>query len=135
MRTGITASRRLIRILGAVAVGFGLLTLREGGGVLFGSEAARQAAGAYVPFVVWFNFLAGFAYVLAGVGLLARSRWAAHLALAIAAGTLAVFVAFGVHVASGGVYETRTVIAMTLRGGFWLVITVLAHRFLPRHAA
>ncbi len=31
--------------------------------------AARVAAGNFVPFVVWFNFLAGFVYVAAGVEL------------------------------------------------------------------
>jgi hypothetical protein len=48
---------------------FGALTIASGGRVLFVSEAARVATGNYVPFVVWFNFLAGFAYVAAGVGL------------------------------------------------------------------
>ncbi len=52
-----------------VAVAFGLLTIKEGGTILFGGEAARAAAGNYVPFVLWFNFLAGFAYVVAGIGL------------------------------------------------------------------
>ena len=52
-----------------VAVGFGLLTIKEGGTILFGDEAARSAAGNYVPFVLWFNFAAGFAYVIAG------ARW------------------------------------------------------------
>jgi hypothetical protein len=115
---------------GAVAVAFGLLTIRAGGAVLFGAEAAREAAGNYVPFVVWFNFLAGFVYVIAGVGLFARARWAAHLALAIAAATLIVFIAFGVHVATGGSYELRTVIAMKLRGALWLAIAAVAYRLL-----
>lgn len=112
-----------------VAVLFGLLTIQEGGAVLFWSEAARRAAGQYVPFVVWFNFLAGFAYVAAGSGLWFRRRWAAGLAFAIAAATLAVFVAFGVHVASGGGYELRTVIAMSLRSAVWIVIATIAYRF------
>ena len=37
--------------------------------MLFGGEAARAAAGQFMPFVLWFNFIAGFAYVVAGVGL------------------------------------------------------------------
>ncbi|MFP5405340.1 MAG: hypothetical protein ACLGHY_03010, partial [Gammaproteobacteria bacterium] len=85
-----------------VAVVFGLMTIRAGGSVLFGSEEARRAAGAWVGFVVWFNFLAGFAYVAAGAGLWARRRWAALLAFLIAAGTLVTFAAFGIHVAAGG---------------------------------
>lgn len=112
-----------------VAVLFGLLTIQESGAVLFWSESARAAAGQYVPFVVWFNFLAGFAYVAAGSGLWFRRRWAAGLAFAIAAATLAVFVAFGVHVASGGGYELRTVIAMSLRSAVWIVIAPIAYRF------
>lgn len=37
-----------------------------------------------MPFVLWFNFLAGFAYIVAGVGLWMRRRWAMWLAVAIA---------------------------------------------------
>lgn len=122
-----------IRSASIVAVLFGLLTIQEGGAVLFWSESARAAAGQYVPFVVWFNFLAGFAYVAAGSGLWFRQRWAAGLAFVIAAATVAVFVAFGVHVAGGGGgYELRTVIAMSLRSAVWIAIGVVAYRFVWR---
>jgi hypothetical protein len=110
------------------AAGFGLLTIKEGGSILFGSEAARAAAGNYVPFVLWFNFLAGFAYVAAGIGLWLRQRWALKLALAIALATAFTFVAFGVHVYSGGAYEMRTVGAMTLRTLLWATIATVAAR-------
>jgi len=115
-----------------VAVGFGLLTIGEGGKVLFGGEAARAAAGNYVPFVLWFNFLAGFAYVIAGAGLWLGQRWAAWLAVAIAAATALAFAAFGGHVVSGGAYEPRTVIAMSLRTLVWTVIAAIAWRRLSR---
>ncbi len=110
-----------ITTISVIAIAFGLLTLKEGGTVLFGSEAARMAAGHYVPFVLWFNFLAGFAYVLAGAGLWWRQRWAAWLAVAIAAATLLVFAAFAVHIANGGAWEQRTLIAMGLRSLVWIV--------------
>ena len=48
----------LIRSISRVAVGFGLLTIKEGGMTLIGNEAARAAAGNYVPVVLWFNFVA-----------------------------------------------------------------------------
>jgi len=115
-------------LLSLLAIGFGLLTLREGGAVLFFDGAARQAAGHYVPFVLWFHFLAGFAYVVAGVGLWLRRRWAAWLALAIAAATALVFLAFGVHVLLGGAWEPRTPVAMTLRTLVWAGIASLAWR-------
>ena len=56
--------------LAVFAIIFGLVTLKAGGSTLFGGAAARAAAGHYVPFVLWFNSLAGFAYVLAG-----RATW------------------------------------------------------------
>ena len=121
-----------IRAMSLVAVGFGLLTLKEGGTILFGDAGARAAAGNYVPFVLWFNFLAGFAYVVAGIGLWRQQRWAAWLAVAIAAATALVFAVFGAHIASGGAYEQRTVIAMSLRTLVWAVIAVLAYRRLLR---
>ena len=41
-----------MRVISLSAIGFGLLTLQEGGAVLFVDGAARQAAGHYVPFVL-----------------------------------------------------------------------------------
>ena len=124
-----------VRPLGLLAVGFGVLTLKAGGSVLFGSDAARAAAGAYVPFVVWVNFLAGFAYVAAGLGLWWWRRWTVPLAVGIAAITLGTFAAFGLHVALGGAYETRTVVAMTVRSAFWLAVAGLACRGLGCRSA
>lgn len=125
----------IIWAISLVAVGFGLLTLKEGGGVLFGSDAARTGAGNYLPFVLWFNFLAGFAYVIAGVGLGLQRRWAVWLAVAIAVTTALVFGVFGVQVYLGSAYEQRTVIAMALRTLVWVAIAMIArHRLLlPTH--
>jgi len=118
----------LIWTISLIAIGFGLLTIKEGGTVLFGDEASRVAAGNYVPFVLWFNFVAGFTYVIAGVGLLMKQPWAVWLAVAIAASTMLTFAIFGVHVSSGGAYELRTVIAMSLRTLVWITIAVISWR-------
>lgn len=125
----------LIRAISLVAVGFGLLTIKEGGTVLFGGEAARAAAGNYVPFVLWFNFVAGFAYVVSGVGLWMQQRWAVWLAVAIAAATAFTFAAFGAHIFIGGLYEKRTVIAMSMRTLAWATIATIAWRRLVRRLA
>jgi hypothetical protein len=110
----------------AVALAFGLTTIVSGGQVLFGSGAAREAAGNYLPFVVWFNFLAGFAYVAAAPGLATRQRWAARLALVIAAATALAFLVFGVFVLAGTPFESRTIGAMTLRTALWTGIAWFA---------
>jgi len=126
---GSNLRRRLlwVRAAGVTGALFGLLTIREGGAVLFIDGVARVAEGDFVPFVLWFNFLAGFAYVVAGVGLLFRQTWAARAALVIAIATLGIFAALGVHIVSGGAYEMRTVIAMSLRSAVWCVIAALAY--------
>jgi hypothetical protein len=105
-----------------------LLTVFSGGRALFGGAEARAAVGDAVPFVLWFNFLAGFAYVVAGVGLFLRRSWAVRLSIAILVATLFVMVAFAIHLLLGGAYEMRTVGAMSLRTVVWGVIVAVALR-------
>ena len=114
-----------LRMSAVVALLFGVLTIISGGRTLF-NAAAQQQAGNYVPFVLWFNFLAGFAYVIAGAGLWLRQRWSIWLASTIAGATLLVFVAFGFQIWAGGTYEMRTVGAMALRAVVWLLIAAVA---------
>ena len=110
-------------ILVAVFAGvFGALSLKSGGEVLFVDGAGREAAGNFVPFVVWFNFLAGFAYIAGAAGLALWRSWITPLAFSIAVLTIVVFIAFGVHILMGGAYEVRTVGAMSLRSLVWLGI-------------
>lgn len=115
-----------------IAVLFGLLTIGAGGRALFGGVEARADVGDAVPFVLWFNFLAGFTYVAAGAGLLLRRRWAARLSVAIFAATVLVMLAFAAHLALGGAYEMRTVGAMSLRVVVWGIIAAIAVRTTAR---
>ena len=111
------------------AIPFGLLTIISGGSVLFNAEA-QQHAGNYVGFVLWFNFLAGFAYIIAGIGLWTWQRWSTWLSLSIAISSLIVFAALGLHILSGGSYEMRTLAAMSLRTIVWFIISALAYQML-----
>ena len=113
-----------------IAVAFGIVTIIVGGKTLFGGAEQRAAAGNIVPFVLWFNFVAGFAYVFAGFGLFLWKRWAAQLSAAIAAATIAVFIAFGAYIFLGGVFKSRTVGAMIIRSAVWIVIAASACRTL-----
>lgn len=122
---------RLLRITGGVAIAFGLLTVVSGGTTLLGA----LEMGAVVLFVLWFNTLAGLAYVVAGLGLWQGRRWAYPLSLAIFAATLLVFVAFSLHVAQGGAFEMRTVYAMALRSAVWGAIALMARQLLTRQAS
>lgn len=128
--TTITSSRRTISIwaLSVIAILFGLLTIKSGGSVLFIDGEDRLAAGHYVPFVLWFNFSAGFVYIVAGAALWLQRTWSAWLSLVLAGSTLVIFVAFGLYILNGGEYEMRTVIAMSLRSGIWIMISAFTWR-------
>jgi hypothetical protein len=118
-----------LRIAAGVAIVFGFLTIVSGGGVLFGGRAAAAAAGNTVAFVLWFNFLSGFAYILAGVGIAKARHWAVLLSIGMAAAIAAVFALFVLHIVQGGAFEMRTVGAMSLRLVVWIAIAAVARRY------
>ena len=122
-----------IWIIAVTAVVFGLLTIKSGGSVLFVDGTFREDAGNYVPFVVWFNFLAGFAYLTAGGGLWLQKPWAVWISIFIVVATLAVFAILGIHILKGGLYEIRTIAAMSLRTFVWALIGGVAYRKIIRH--
>jgi hypothetical protein len=121
-------ARQIAKGMAIAAILFGALTVLSGGRALFGSPDVRARLGNVVPFVLWFNFIVGFVYILAGAGLLRRRRWAVSVSLFVAISTILVFAAFGLHVMAGGTFETRTVGALTIRALFWIVVTIVAMR-------
>ncbi len=115
----------ITKIVAVVAFLFGLMTINSGGSTLF-IEEVRQAAGDFVPFVLWINFILGFAYLAAGIGLFTGKAWGKSLSLAIAGITLLTYAAFGIHVALGGLFIVKTVKAMAVRSLVWVGIAFVA---------
>jgi hypothetical protein len=115
-------------VAAGVAVVFGILTIVSGGRALFGGAEAQAAVGDAVPFVLWFNFLSGFVYVLAGTGIAMGRRWAVTLSIGLAVAIAVVFALLGLHVYQGAAFEMRTVGAMTLRLLVWVAIAAVASR-------
>lgn len=113
---------RWVRVAAIAAAVFGLATIVSGAGTLFGPQEVRAAAGAVVQFVLWFNFLAGFAYLVGAYALYRRRRWALGAAATIAGATAIVAIAFTVYTVSGGAFSWRTPGALLLRFGFWTAI-------------
>jgi hypothetical protein len=122
----------MLSVAAGFAMLFGVATVIAGGNVLFGPAQMRAAAGAIVPAVLWFNFVAGFAYLGVGAAMALRLRWAATGAASIALANAVVYLAFGMHVLGGGEHELRTVMAMAVRTGFWFVLAVLSARHLKQ---
>ncbi len=115
-------------VAGLPAIVLGLSTVREGGLVLFGPSGHAAAVGNHVPFVLWFNFIAGFFYIMAGACLPRLQPKAMWLALMITLSTLVVFVLLLLYIQDGGAHEQRTLAAMSLRSVAWAGLTL--HTFL-----
>jgi hypothetical protein len=127
-------ARWALRGVALFAALFGVATILAEGRMLFAPSASGDPE-ATAPFVVWFNFFAGFGYVGAAFGLALARRWSVAFALALAVGTAAVLAAFGLYVAAGGSYQTRTVYALGLRTSVWVAITLIAAWLLRRRPA
>ncbi len=108
-------------IISLVAIGFGFMTIKSGFANLFVPET-RAAAGDIVLFVLWINFIMGFVYVIAGVGIFQGKAWAKNLSLVIAGITLLTYAAFGVNIALGGIWKMKTVKVMAVRSLVWVGI-------------
>ena len=121
-----------IWVVTVIAIVFGLLTIKSGGSVLFVDGTFREEVGNYVPFVVWFNFLAGFVYLIAGGGLWMQKHWAVWISIFIVVATLVVFALLGIHILKGGMFEVRTIAAMSLRTVVWALIAMFAYRKIIR---
>ena len=117
-----------LRAVGVVSILFGIATLKSGGGTLFIDGVTREASGNFVPFVVWSNFLMGFAYIFAGFGIWLNRNWTKVLTISIVTLTILTFLAFGIHILMDGFYEMKTVKVMTVRSLFWIFITLLILR-------
>lgn len=117
-----------IWITSAVALTFGALTLVSGGRALFG----LTSEGDFVPFVLWFNFLSGFAYMAIGLGIALSTTWVASAATALAIAIVVIFALLGWHILQDNPYEMRTVGAMILRAGIWIAIAVYLHTITPK---
>ncbi|MCP4673548.1 MAG: hypothetical protein GY857_19860, partial [Desulfobacula sp.] len=64
----------------------------------------------------------------AGIGIWIQNRWAVWLSVFIVATSLIVFGAFGIHIFQGGLYELRTIVAMSFRIIVWVIIAIYSHR-------
>ncbi len=111
-----------MKAIAAFAFVFGIVSIVKGGSVVFGPQSARDAVGAFVPFVVKFNMVAGVFYALAAIGIWQGKAYASKIAKWLVISTGVVATAFVVHVILGGAYSMQTVGALPLRIGFWTFV-------------
>lgn len=116
-----------IKALSLFTIVFGLVTIFSGGNVLF-TESGKLAAGKIVPLVLWYNFIAGFFYIIAGLAIFKQKSAAIRLSLFLANSAVAIYFALLVHIFKGNEYELRTLIAMTFRTFYWVAVTIITFK-------
>ena len=117
----------LIRIFAIFMLVIGILTLKAGGSVIL-IGTSRIAAGNYVPYVLWFNFIIGFFHIIVAVGLWFEISSSYRLPLLILLAYIVVDIFFAYHIFTGGLYELKTVVAMSFRNLTWIGATIIAYK-------
>lgn len=112
----------------------GMLTVFAGGSVLFDLLDMRKREGNYILYIVWANFICGFIYLIAAYGILKKQRWAAYLLFLASALLLLVFSELIIHINRGGLYETKTVYAMSFRTAATILFSILSYLILVKKA-
>lgn len=113
-----------LKIISVFLFLFGLITIFMGGSVIFDLFGIRVKEGNYVLFVVWANFICGFIYLATVYGFLKNKKWSAILMWIATLVLIITFVAFFIHIHSGGAYEKKTIYAMTFRTTITLAIAI-----------
>ncbi len=111
---------------------FGVMTIFSGGSVALRLGSALELAGDVIPFVVWFNFAAGFVYVATAIGIWSARSWAGTLATLIAVATALVAIGLAFAVVNGQAYEMRTIGALGFRFVLWAGVAIWLWRGAPK---
>jgi uncharacterized protein (DUF983 family) len=61
-----------------------------------------------------------------------QKHWAVWVSIFIVVATLVVFAILGIHILKGGMYEVRTIAAMSLRTVVWVLIAMFSYRKIIR---
>jgi len=102
-------------IITAVLGAFGMLTLFMSSSVIFDLFDIRAHESNYVLFIVWANFFSGILFITAAFAFFKGKIWS-PAPLIVSLGILVVaFAGLMIHINGGGVYETKTVVAMIFR--------------------
>lgn len=106
--------------VGVIFLIFGLLTVSSGGRTLF-TDVGMNSSGNIILAILWFNFIAGFFYILAGVFALRLQKTPLkNLSIFLAISNTALLLYLFKVIFEGTLYESRTLLAMSFRTLFWI---------------
>jgi len=114
---------------------FGALTAFMGSSVVFDLFGIREIEGNYVDFVVKANLFCGLIYLFASYDIWHNRKTGVYALLAAFIILVITFVFFFNHINHGGLYEQKTVKAMSFRTILTLIAFVLSFYILKKQKA
>ncbi len=125
-------SKIIINISACLLAVFAFITFVVSGLVLFDLFGFQAKEGHFVFSVVFFNFICSFIYIYSAFAILAKSKWT----------TIVLFIAFILqiisallfyfHIKSGGLFEQKSIYAMTFRVSLALILPIISWFYFPK---
>lgn len=103
------------KILLAVLLLFGAITLFLSGSVIFDLFGMRAMEGNYVDFVVWANLVASILYIVTVVDFVRKKKWNWHYLAYSFVILVGATIALWIYIENGGIHEAKTVKAVVFR--------------------
>lgn len=110
----------------------GLVSLFMTTSIIFDLFHIRQMEGNYVPFIVYANFICSIIYLIASYGFFKEKRSTTAYLFVASSILIIAFIAFGIYILKGGIYETKTVKAMSVRTLITIAFTGIAWNYLSK---
>lgn len=111
---------------------FGLLSLFKSISITFDLFNMRKLEGHYVFFVVISNFICSIIYLSASYGFFKEKNWTTNILFTAALILIFIFAILVIYIFSGGIYEEKTIIEITLRTFITLVFTLVSWNFISK---
>lgn len=117
---------KLKNLLSFAAAIFGLVTLFASSSVLFEYTNVLEKEGNYPSFILWINLFTSPLYLFAAIGLKFSRKWTLHLLLIILIILVISLTVFIQLMKTGEIYETETLVALSIRIAFTSILTFFA---------
>jgi len=111
---------------------FGLLSMFKSLSIIFNLFHLREIEGNYVLFVVIANLICGVIYLFAGYGIFKEKNWTTNFLFIAAFILIFTFIVLVIYIISGGIYEEKTIIAITIRTFITLIFTLISWNFITK---
>ncbi|HRP90536.1 MAG TPA: hypothetical protein PKX92_10920 [Edaphocola sp.] len=98
--------------------------------IIFNRFGIREKEGHYVLFVVYANLICGLLYLLAAYSIWKEQRKGSSLLLLALIILLIAFLGLGWHINNGGIYEPKTIKAMSFRTVFTFLMLLSSKKLL-----